>query len=1005
MSVKEIANSMVPLGCLCVVLIAMGCGVAHATTVQLNSSGGTSSTDGLRIYIDDSSKMQVTRWNGTASGQQLFDPAYTPLTSLMRLDNGIYLRANGTTYGAQHDVGTPDFLIPNNYSTRSISGPTPANPVANGVVQTANAIYAVTNGPQISVEYRYTRPYDFVTLNVTLFIPNGYAVNASNPVRYYHAIDTYLGGSDNGCGVSYLDANGNRVVGTYPPSSGTTCTSTTSVPSGVTIVESFRERSGMQFAKYCVAGFQDFWDMSSPWTNCAIQNPNGLTTGVTNTYQDTGVAIQYDFTAAGTYTFSYDLVIGSPAVPPYDHLELRYTAGGNLCPMNVTVLGCLSSTVPCPAGSELNANLSGTLTSSGGNSITWTPASGNFAIASGNPTTSVAAQPLAPGGKITLGATNLTTVPLNGVKCWNGSSATCTFTLPNVGCFASDLDACSNLTTGSPPRCSATGNRLYTKVVGQAMSFDLVALKGSPKTVDTSFNSGSNNPVSVDLVSSTGVAIDVTTRCPTTAPTTVSGVTAQTITFTSGRPAAATTYTVPAGQNTRALRNVWVRFNQGAGGTFCSNDRFAIRPAAFTSIVSSDANADVTGASATATPIVKAGANFSLTANTGAPGYDGTPGVSPALIEWIGMPVRVGTLAGSFTSAANAVTGDGASGSAFSYDEVGYFRFQPQGVYDATFTSAYQDASDTVCVNTAPSDFSNTPNAAGKVGCKFGNTAASNYFGRFYPDHFGTMVTQACTAGAFTYSGQPFTVQVAARNAAGATTMNYNGTSVTAFSKATTLSGWDSAGTAANPGPGSFTAGATIAATAFANGVTTTALPTYQFSAANTVPTVVRVRAIDAEGVTSLRTAPATAVEGTTTVRSGRLLLSNAYGSELLPLSVPAKIQYFAQVSGGGSGWTTNLDDRCTALTVPTSANTGLTNTLRNKTTASIPTPLTPKVDAGDSRLRLSAPGAGNVGLVDISGNILRGANTWLTLPVPSARACFGSCGPRSPVIYFRESY
>lgn len=993
-SVNRLVIQIVALLQIVAAVMLFGAGFAHAQVVQLNSSGGTSTTDGLRIYIDSSSKMQVRRWDGTASSSQLFDPNHTPLTDPMRLDNGIYLRANNTTYGAQHDVGTPDFLIPNNYNTRTISGPTPAA-AANGVVQTANALYAITNGPQISVEYRYTRPYDFVTLNVTLTIPNGYSVGVANPVRYYHAIDTYLGGSDSGCGVSYLDSNKNRVVGTYPRlQSGAACPSSTSVPAGVTIVESFRERGGQKFTKYCVAGFQDFWDMNSPWTNCAILNPNGLTTGVTTSYQDTGVAIQYDFTAAGTYTFSYDLVIGSPAVPPYDHLELRYTAGGNLCPMNVTVLGCTSSTVPCPAGYELNANLTGTLTSSGGGGITWTPSTGDFSIASGNPITTVAAQPLSPGGTITIGATGLSSVPLNGVKCWNGSSATCTFTLPNVGCFASDLDACSNL-TGSPARCGATGNRLYTKVAGQAMSFDLVALTGSPKAVDTSFNSGAGNPVSVDLVTSTGIAINAATRCPTTSPATVAGVAGQTITFTSGRPATATTYTVPAGQNTQALRNVWVRFNQGAGGTFCSNDRFAIRPAAFTSITSS-ANADATGASATATPLVKAGASFSLTVNTGAPGYDGTPGVSPALIEWINPPVRVGTLAGSFTSGASAVTGDGATGSAFTYDEVGYFRFQPYGVFDASFTSAYQDASDTVCVNTSPNDFSNTPDAAGKVGCKFGNTMASSYFGRFYPDHFDTTVTQACTTGAFTYSGQPFTVQVAARNAAGATTMNYHGTSATAFAKATTLSGWDSAGAAANPGPGSFTAGTAIAATAFANGVVTTILPTYQFTAANTIPTLLRVRAIDAEGVTSLRTVPATTVEGTTTVRSGRLLLSNAYGSELLPLAVPAKVQYWS-----ANGWMVNAADSCTTLTVPTSANNGLTNTLRTKTAATISSP----VVGGDSRLRLSAPGAGNAGLVDISGSILRGANTWLTLPAPSARICFGSCGPRSPVIYFRESY
>jgi MSHA biogenesis protein MshQ len=966
------------------------CTSAFAAVVQLNSSGGTSTTDGLRIYVEDTSKMQVVRRNAASSDGQLYSPTARPPSN--SLDNGIFLRANGRVYGPSHTVGGA--FSPTAFSTGSISGPTPANPIADGTSQTATGNYGIASGPQLTVVYSYLRPYDFVTMSVTLVIPSGYAVSAANPVRYYHAVDTYLGGSDNGCGVAFTDTNGRRVVGTYPPASGSTCPSSTSVPAAVTIVESFRERSGQPFSHYCTSLWSNFWDASNPYAACAVMNPASLPDTVTTAYQDTGIAIEYDFTAPGTYTFAYDFVIGSPKVPPYDHLELQYTPGGNLCPMPVKVLGCTSSTVPCPAGSELNANLTGVLSAAGGGGATWTP-SANFSIASGTPTTTLTAQPNAPGGTISLGAGSLSAVPLNGVKCWNGSSATCTMTLPNIGCFASDLDACSNL-TGSPARCSATGNRLYTKVANQAMSFDLVALKGTPKTVDTSFNSGSGNPVSVDLVTSTATAIGAD-RCPTSSPVAVSGVTAQTIAFTSGRPASATSYTVPAGQNTRAYRNVWVRFNQGAGGTFCSNDRFAIRPASISTISSGAATADSTGASATATPLVKAGASFTLTADTGTPGYDGLPAITPALVEWLAMPVRIGTLAGSFSTAATAATGNGASGAAFTYDEVGYFRFQPQGVFDDGFTSAYQDASDTVCINTAPNDFSNTANSVGKVGCKFGNTSASNHFGRFVPDHFDISVTQACTTGAFSYSGQPFSVTLVARSAGGTATQNYDKTGAAVFAKANTLVALDSAGSTANPGPGAFVASSnTVAASAFTAGVATTNLPAYTFTAPSTVPTVLRVRSSDSDGVTSLRTAPAITVEGTTTVRSGRLLLANAYGSELLPLAVPARTQYWTT-----TGWATNVADSCTVLTVPTDANTGLTNALKAKTTASLASP----VAAGDVRLRLSTPGAGNAGLVDISGNILRGTNTWLSLPAPTARACFGACGPRSPVIYQRESY
>ncbi len=970
---------------------ALSIGPAAAAVTELNSSGGTSATNGLHIYIEDTSKMQVRRLNNTG---QLYLPSAIPPSN--SLDNGIFLRANGTIYGPRHTVST--FNTATAYPIHSISAASPANPIANGTTQTAVGVFGVTSGPLLTIEFKYLRPYDFVTLTVTLDIPAGYPVSAANPVRYYHAIDTYLGGSDNGCGVSFVDSNSHRVVGTYPPASGTSCPSSTSIPAGVSIIESFRERSGRNFSAYCTARWSDFWDITSPYAACAVYNPNPLPNTVTSTYQDTGVGIEYDFTASGTYVFSYDFVIGSPAVPAYDHLELRYDPGTALCPFTVTVLGCLASTVPCPAGSEVNANLTGTVTASPSGSLTLTPSSGNFSIAAGTPTTTLTAQ-AASGATLTLGASGLSTSPSNGVQCWNGSSATCTFTAPSAACFASDLDACSNL-TGSPARCGTTGNRLYTKIVGQALSFDLVALKDSPKVVDGDFTSGPTSPVEVDLVSSADTAVNVSTRCPT-AGTTVAAVTPQKVFFTAGRPASATTYTVPAGENVRAYRNVWVRFNQGTGGTLCSSDRFAIRPPAFTSVASSDAGADPSGSSATATPILRAGGSgFTLTADSGTPGYDGIPSITGALAQWGAAPVAAGTLSGSFTVAANPASGNGASGTAFLYDEVGYFRLPAQGVFDSQFTSAYQDGFDSVCINTSPNDFLNTPDLSGKIGCKFGNTAATSYFGRFVPDHFDTTVTQGC--GGFTYSGQTFGVGLVARNGSGGATHNYHG-SGTVFAKATTLTAWDAAGTSANPGPGALT-GAAVPAAAFAAGAASLSTPAYSFSAPTTVPTAVRVRAEDADGVTSLRTLPAVSTEGSAAVRSGRLVIGNGYGNEFLALPLPSEVQFWA-----ASGWQRNSGDSCTVAVTPTAANGGLVfapqtpvNQLASGETAA--TLAAPAV-SGNLGLRLSAPGAGNFGYVDIAGSVVRGANTWLLLAAPTARACFGKCGPRTAVIYSRERY
>ena len=174
----------------------------------------------------------------------------------------------------------------------------------------------------------------------------------------------------------------------------------------------------------------------------------------------------------------------------------------------------------------------------------------------------------------------------------------------------------------------------------------------------------------------------------------------------------------------------------------------------------------------------------------------------------------------------------------------------------------------------------------------------------------------------------------------------------------------------------------------------------YAFSTFPTVATAITVHANDADSASGTRFVAATdasiALPGG--VRAGRLWVGNAYGSELLALPVPAKVQYWT-----AGGWATNALDTytCTTLTVPTQANAGLTNTLRGKTNATMSAPL----EAGDPRLRLSAPGTGNSGVVDIQAGVMRGSNTWLNLPVPFGRACFGACGPRSPVIYLRENY
>lgn len=110
----------------------------------------------------------------------------------------------------------------------------------------------------------------------------------------------------------------------------------------------------------------------------------------------------------------------------------------------------------------------------------------------------------------------------------------------------------------------------------------------------------------------------------------------------------------------------------------------------------------------------------------------------------------------------------------------------------------------------------------------------SDYFGRFIPDHFDTVVTQACVAGGFTYSGRPIPLMIAARGAGGGIAQNYSD----AFSRQLTLTARDLADSVDNPGPGAF-ANALVAAGSFAGG-RATPTPSYAFTSAQTIPTDVR---------------------------------------------------------------------------------------------------------------------------------------------------------------------
>ena len=463
---------------------------------------------------------------------------------------------------------------------------------------------------------------------------------------------------------------------------------------------------------------------------------------------------------------------------------------------------------------------------------------------------------------------------------------------------------------------NAESARLYTKLAGNSFSFDVVALNASG-AVATNYASSSARNVTVELVDGSGA-----TSCNLRSP--ISPGVSQTLAFTSGN----------AGRKSTAAMTVNVAYpdvlcrvtdaNQSPSIVGCSSDHFAVRPSSFT--VSSNMNADASGSSVSATPKLKVGVNFSLSATSNVLGYAGVPKLDNTKVVAHAGAVQAGTLSGSFNGA-NPVTGI-ATNSSFAYSEVGYFSLGANGVYDDTFAAVDSGSGD------CTADFSNTL-SGGKYGCKFGNTSASSYFGRFIPDHLLTQVlshggfASSCTG--FSYNGQDIyygagnhpMLNVWAYNTS-TVTKNYKGTfarllanqfSLTAPTADALKKGVDNSTyvklTAAMDTP---------SLTDNGNGNLTLVLGndkfTYQREANamivpfNNAVAITVASVTDSDGVTAT-SLPMVLQPAGENIRYGRVNLMNAYGSELVDLPMPMLTEQY-----NGSSFVTNTDDKCSVATL-----------------------------------------------------------------------------------------
>lgn len=392
----------------------------------------------------------------------------------------------------------------------------------------------------------------------------------------------------------------------------------------------------------------------------------------------------------------------------------------------------------------------------------------------------------------------------------------------------------------------------------------------------------------------------------------------------------------------------------------------------------------------------------------------------------------------------------------------------PRGVYDDDWVTVDSASTKNDCIAGSYSNSKDADGKYGCLFGLLDSGAStpnSVLFGRFVPDHFsylGGGITPFCAAATpFTYMGQPalgIAYRLQAENGSGTVTRNYSQTlgypvsnpTLAAEDQAVAHQGCDLASRIGGLASAQWVAGVYALNDSNANNVPDSAAATFSRP---TVPVDLTtascaanrssaggpfwlldlgVSMIDSDAGAKLALPDMDAASsgtcttctarkiGTTAVAYGRLWLNNAYGSEMLPLAVPIQAQYWTT-----SGWLKSSNDSCTALTQPTrqdSGNGGLVfyappDTARNalapgEVIAQMGGSTANSVSllSGDARLVLRSPGtstqgpgSGNFGYVDVIGSKL-GAAAWLP-PTGNARACFGACGPRSPVIYLRESY
>ncbi|MDO8264321.1 MAG: LamG domain-containing protein, partial [Gallionella sp.] len=493
-----------------------------------------------------------------------------------------------------------------------------------------------------------------------------------------------------------------------------------------------------------------------------------------------------------------------------DHVRLNHTGSGVTCiGSSVTVNACngVDGSGTCTADtSGLTGNV--IARNSGGTTLTTVP----FSIAAGSSSATVTV-PVTAAQTVTFETSGLSLTPGNTWTCWNGSVASCSHVY-NASGFVFDV----------PNHASEVLQTVNVSAVKTADNSLVCTPAFASVTKNVTIKCGYTNPGTGTLpVRVNGNALNASNS---TAAACDAGGRSVSLSFNASGVASTTFQYADVGN--MFLSATYTGSGSEAGLSMTGSDAFIAGPK------------DFVFSSITAAPI-KAGDSFSATlkalnnAGVATPnfGKESTPeGVTLSFAKY--QPTGGGAVNGSFSGTVGAFSGGAATGSNLKWSEV--------GTIDLIATLA-------------------SGSYLGSALTATGSTGSTGAVGRFIPHHFDTVVSEGACVDGFTYSGQPLTLTVTAMNglATPSITLNYDGSVGTTpnFSKLVALSEVNSVVGSLAP--------TSIAGDVFVAGVASAA-PTFTFTSVKTAPAIIKLRAVDTDGVSS-----ATATEGTAPVRSGRL--------------------------------------------------------------------------------------------------------------------------------------